>query len=166
VGSIPEKVNRNFDPIGLLGAAFRSCQSVSAVRLDLHVDVGSYGEGHFGNWARDGRLVTGRVELTDELLLRQAFLLLVEALGEADDADEYCFGDAAPEATISDHRRDTDFRPEVFLIFSGTDPLYVEMSLSQMRMLIRAGDKWETYVLDRWGADALKDFLFSSDQSI
>lgn len=166
VGVIREKVSRSSDPIGLLSAAFRSCQSMSAMRLDLHADVESYGEGYFGNWTRAGRLVTGRVELTDEPKLRHAFRLLVESLGEADDPDEYWLGDVPPETTLNDYRRDTDFRPDMFVIFSGTDPLYVELSLSQMRMLVRAGDNWEAYGLDRWGVDALKDFLFSSEQPI
>jgi hypothetical protein len=81
-------------------------------------------------------------------------------LGETEDsAEEYWFEPTEPEVSADDYRRDNRFVADMSFEFIGEPGARVEISLSQERVLLEVGKKWESYVLDRWSAAALGDLV-------
>lgn len=155
----PQRVTRLPDPVLAMAEAFRGCRAIQAAVLDLRVPVASCPEGFFGDWVHEGVLVVQRLEIADETTIQRVFALLVEAVGPPDDALEFWIEEPTLEPAVADYRQETGFVPELAVEFVGVVPLRVEISLTQQRLLVQAGDKWDGYALDRWSAASLKELL-------
>jgi hypothetical protein len=142
-----------------LADAYSNCRLIRASLLDHRVSAEHFPEGHFGDWVYEGVLMAGRAEFTDEVVLRQVFALLVEAVDGPEDLLEYWTGELDAVGSVADYRQTTGFVPEMTFEFRGAGSVRMELNTGQGRMLIRAGDKWGGYLLDRGSAAALKQLL-------
>ena len=158
-GSDSERESRLVDPVAALGAAYRKCRAITADVLETRVAVEQYPEGYFGDAVSEGMLRVERREFADEARLRELFALLVEAIGGRDDLFEFWPDGPVGGTSLRDIRWETGFVPDQAFEFAGELPVRVEVSFAQQRVLVRAGDKWDIYALDRPGAVALREFL-------
>ncbi|HWA24747.1 MAG TPA: hypothetical protein VG734_03660, partial [Lacunisphaera sp.] len=158
----PPRPSKLAAPIPTLAEAYLKCRGITTSLLEPEVDLDGYPAGYFGDWAQDGLLAVDRAELTDESEMMQLFELLAEAIGDAENSDENWITGETPNPPVpspGECRRILRFLPDLAVNFVGPVPLRVELSLAQGRVLLRAGDKWDIYSLDRQGAKALKKLL-------
>jgi len=159
--SLVSRPSKLADPVAALGDAYLKCQSMRLKRLEPRVPVELYPVGYFDEWVQDGWLITERAETDDEVRMQRLFSLLAEAIGEPEDEDD-CWIDE-PLCGASSSGRDIQLmaglKPELAVEFVGGTPLCVDLSFAQARMLIRSGDRWGSFALNRQCTRALLELL-------
>jgi hypothetical protein len=153
------------DPVAALGESFRNSRAIKAVVLDQRVLAADYPDGYFGDWTQDGMLVTARIDIAGETSMQLLFRLLTEAIGEADSLSEEEWAEPGePDPSVNEYRRTSGFSPGLSLEFPGEPCARVDIALTQQRLLLQVGDRWESYALDRWSAEAIEAFLSAQDR--
>ena len=149
------------DPILILAAGYLRCQRIDISVLDPRVPVAFYPSGHFGDYVYENVLITDRLELSDEMMLRQLFFLMVESAAAVDEDWSVWPGEAQTEMKVSDFRDETGFVPEMLIELVGETVVRMEMNFTRQQVLIQSGDLWETYTLDPGSAAALKEMVIA-----
>ena len=158
----PVRESKLADPVAALGTAYLKCRAIKVSLLEPLVPVADYPKGYFGDWVEDGVLVRARHEFADEDRMRQLFALLAESVTGSEDEDNLPWlGEAALDESAGDYRREAGFVSEWSIEFVGEVPLRLEFDLEARRLLVEAGDRWDSYELDRPRADALGKFIAS-----
>lgn len=157
--TFPERAWTLASPVGALGDAFLGCRQVKVTVLDPRVQVADYPDGHFGDWVREGWLVTQRVGIRDEARIRQVFDLLLEATIETAEPEELYFEESAPLGTLEEYRQQTRHAPDLIVEFIGVVPFRAEISLEQQTVVFISATEWEPGRLDAATATALRNLI-------
>ncbi len=160
--TFPERAWTLASPVGALGDAFLGCRQVKVTVLDPRVRVADYPDGHFGDWVRDGWLVTRRVGIRDEARIRQVFDLLLEATIESAEPEALYFEEAAPLDTYEEYRRLTKHAPDLIVEFIGVAPFRAEICFEQQTVVFISATEWEPGLLDKAAVTALREFVLGS----
>ena len=133
---------------------------IKASLLDRRVLATHYPEGHFGEWIHEGVLVTNRIKIADQTRMGLVFSLLAEAIDGSDYlSEEVWLESGQPDISVGDYRRSSGFVPDLVVDMAGDSSVRVEIDLIQERILVQSGADWESYVMDRLSAAALKELL-------
>ncbi len=146
-------------PVGALGDAYLGCRQVKVTVLDPRVRVADYPDGHFGEWVRDGWLVTRRVGIRDEARIRRVFDLLLEATIETAEPEELYFEETAPLDTFEDYRRQAKHAPDFIVEFIGIVPFRAEICLERQTVVFISATEWEPGQLDKNAVAALRELV-------
>jgi len=92
----------------------------------------------------------------NEASVKELFSLLVEGLEPEDDVWYPQFGD---QANPNAYRSVVGFVPDVLIEFSGETSLTVEVDLRRYHAIIRLGDKWGGYTLDKFCCRSIESTL-------
>lgn len=158
--TFPERGWTLASPVGALGDAYLGCRQVKVTVLDPRVQVADYPDGHFGDWVRDGWLVTQRVGIRDEARIRQVFDLLLEATIETADPEELYFEESESLDTLAEYRRLTRHAPDLIVEFIGVVPFRAEICLERQTVVFISASEWELGRLDAAAVAALREVVF------
>lgn len=157
--TFPEREWTLASPVGALGDAFLGCRQVKVTVLDPRVRVADYPDGHFGDWVRDGWLVTRRAGIRDEARIRQVFDLLLEAMIESAEPEELYFEESAPFDTFAEYRRLTKHAPDLIVEFIGVVPFRAEICLERQTVVFISATEWEPGQMDKAAVTALRELV-------
>lgn len=157
--TFPERAWTLASPVGALGDAYLGCRQVKVTVLDPRVRVADYPGGHFGEWVRDGWLVTRRVGIRDEARIRQVFDLLLEATLESAEPEELYFEETASLDSFEEYRRQAKHAPDLIVEFIGPVPFRAEICLERQIVMFISATEWEPGQLDKAAATALRELV-------
>ena len=159
---LPERESRLADPLAVLGGAYLKCRAIRVSLLATAVHVVDYPDGYFGDWVQDGFLVRAREDVSGENRMRDLFLLLAQCVTAPQDTDEYWINETAFDESAADYRHDAGFASEWTIEFVGEAPLRLDLDARGGRLLLEAGDRWDSYELDATRARQLQELLASN----
>ncbi len=146
------------DPTLILASGYRSCQRMDIFILEPRVPVAFYPTGYFGDYVYENILVKDRMELFDETLLRQLFLLIAEGAIAVNDLEAYWF-DEPQLVQVTDFRKESHFIPELVIEMVSPDEVRIELDFTHEKILIQKADRWESYLLDPGAAAAIRKIV-------
>jgi hypothetical protein len=157
VMKFPERETKLTDQLATLGDAYLKCRTARVCQLALAVRASDYPEGWFGDWVQDGFMVHRREDLSEDRL-RALFALLAECV-TAPQEEVYWFDEREPEESAAGYRREAQFASEWTIEFIGGAPLRLDLDPRDNRLLVEAGDRWDSYELDATRARQLQEML-------
>ncbi len=157
--SIASRETRLVLPLASLGEAYLKCRAMRVSQLAPIVRVSDYPAGWFGDWVQDGVMVRTREDVFDEDRMRALFTLLTECVAAPQDDGGDWLDETALEESLAAYRETAQFSSEWTIEFIGGSPLRVELDARDHRLLVEAGDDWDTYELDATRARQLTELL-------
>lgn len=164
--TFPERAWTLASPVGALGDAFLGCRQVKVTVLDPRVRVADYPDGHFGEWVRDGWLVTRRVAIRDEARIRQIFDLLLEATIETSEPEELYFEEASSLGTFEEYRRRARHAPDLIVEFIGAVLFRAEICFERQTVVFISATEWEPGQLDVVAETALRKLVHEPEEPL
>ena len=91
--------------------------------------------------------------------MRDLFQLLAQCVTAPQDTDEYWIDETAFDESAADYRHDAGFASEWTIEFVGDVPLRLDLDARGSRLLLEAGDRWDSYELDPTRLRQLQELL-------
>jgi hypothetical protein len=134
------------DPLSVLEPSYLGASSIEAGILGPSVRVEDYPAGRFGDFIRDGYLMTDKGESSDEGDMREVFSALAYAFDTTDECILlYRIDDTKESLEKIAHR--PNFMPEIYFLFRGKTSLSVEIDKRQNVAIVRKADSIGIYTV-------------------